>query len=58
VIVVFMLLFAPLTALVYGWMALGHVTYVGLLIGMSVAMLAFRLVMAAYQADCARAQER
>jgi len=45
----FMLLFAPLTALVYGWMALGHVTYVGLLIGMSVAMLAFRLVMAAYQ---------
>jgi Major Facilitator Superfamily len=44
-----MLLFAPLTALIYGWMALGHVSYVGLLLGMTVAMLAFRLVIAAYQ---------
>jgi MFS family permease len=44
-----MLLFAPLTALIYGWMAIGHVSYAGLLIGMSIAMLAFRLVMAAYQ---------
>jgi hypothetical protein len=44
-----MLLFAPLTALIYGWMALGHVSYMGLLLGMTVAMLAFRLVIAAYQ---------
>ncbi|MGA3158032.1 MAG: MFS transporter [Steroidobacteraceae bacterium] len=44
-----MLLFAPLTALIYGWMAFGHVSYAGLLLGMTVAMLAFRLVVAAYQ---------
>jgi MFS family permease len=45
----FMLLFAPLTALIYSWMAFGHVTYVGLLLGMTVGMLAFRFVVAAYQ---------
>src|SRR5580698_5472347 len=44
-----LLLFAPLTAFIYAWMAFGRVSYAGLLVGMMVAMLAFRLVVAAYQ---------
>lgn len=43
------LLFAPLTAFIYSWMAFGHVTYLGLLLGMTIGMLAFRFVVAAYQ---------
>jgi MFS family permease len=44
-----LLLFAPLTALIYGWMAMGHISYGSLLLGMTVAILGFRLVIAAYQ---------
>lgn len=45
----FLLLFAPLTALIYAWMAIGQVSYGGLMLGMIVAMLGFRFVIAAYQ---------
>jgi hypothetical protein len=45
----FLLLFAPLTALIYAWMAAAHVSYASLLVGMTVAMFGFRFVVAAYQ---------
>lgn len=45
----YLLVFAPLTAGILAWMAFGHLTYLGLLIGMMATMLAFRLIMAAYQ---------
>jgi len=44
-----MLLFAPLTALIYLWTAFAHASYLGLLVGMTVGMLSFRFVVAAYQ---------
>src|SRR5262249_50518311 len=45
----FFLIFAPLAAVVFFWMAAVPVTYYGLLIGMLFAMVAFRFVSAAYQ---------
>lgn len=45
----FFVLFAPLTVGVFIWMALSRLSYRGLLIGMILAMLSFRFVIAAYQ---------
>ncbi|HEY4085977.1 MAG TPA: MFS transporter [Bryobacteraceae bacterium] len=42
-------LFAPLTAVVFVWMAISPLSYNMLLIGMFLAMATFRLVQAAYQ---------
>jgi hypothetical protein len=42
-------LFAPLTAAVFIWMALVHLSYAGLLVGMILATLSFRFILAAYQ---------
>jgi Major Facilitator Superfamily len=44
----YFLIFAPLTAAVFLWMALSPITYAGLFVGMFLVMLAFRLVGAAY----------
>ena len=45
----FFLLFAPATAVVFLWMALSHLSYAGLLIGMLLVMILFRFIAAAYQ---------
>jgi len=45
----FFLIFAPATAVALIWMALSEFSYQGLLIGVLLAMLSFRLVAAAYQ---------
>jgi MFS family permease len=45
----YLLIFAPLTALAYAWLAWRELSMTGLLAGMLVAMLAFRFVGAAYQ---------
>jgi hypothetical protein len=45
----FFLIFAPLTAAVFIWMAVSTVSYRGLLIGMLLAMVASRFLAAAYQ---------
>jgi len=45
----FFLIFAPLTALAFIWMAFSQLSYGGLLIGMLVVMVLFRFLTAAYQ---------
>src|SRR6266851_7388930 len=45
----FFLIFAPVTAVVFIWMATSPVSYWGLVIGMLLAMLSSRFVAAAYQ---------
>jgi hypothetical protein len=45
----FFLIFAPLTAIAFIWLALAPFSYKGLLIGMLVAMFSFRYIGAAYQ---------
>ena len=45
----YFLLFAPVTAGVFVWMALCRLSYPVLLIGMILAMFAFRFILAAYQ---------
>jgi hypothetical protein len=45
----FFLIFAPMTAAAFLWMAASTVSYRGLLIGMLVAMSSFRFIAAAYQ---------
>lgn len=45
----YFLIFAPLTAMVFVWMAVSQLTYSGLFLGMLVVMFLFRFVMAAYQ---------
>jgi hypothetical protein len=44
----FFLVFAPMTALVFLWMALSQLSYAGLFTGMLLVMISFRLVAAAY----------
>src|SRR5579862_2343949 len=44
------LIFAPVTAIAFIWMAFSRLTYPGLLIGSLFVMLSFRLVMAGFQA--------
>jgi xanthosine utilization system XapX-like protein len=46
----YFLLFAPLTAAAFVWLAFSRLSYGGLLVGVMFAMLSFRFVMAAYQA--------
>jgi hypothetical protein len=41
-------LFGPFAMVVFGWMALSRLSYAGLMIGILLAMMAFRLMMAAY----------
>src|SRR5580698_5302390 len=45
----FFLLFAPLTAGVFIWMGMSHLSYQVLLIGMTLAMMSFRFILAGYQ---------
>ena len=45
----FFMIFAPVTAAAFIWMAVTHTTYRGLVIGMFLAMLSFRFITAAYQ---------
>jgi len=45
----FFLIFAPLTAAAFIWMATSRLSYRGLLIGMLLAMLSSRFILAAYQ---------
>jgi MFS family permease len=45
----FFLIFAPITAAVFIWMALSRLTFGGLTAGMLLAMISFRFTMAAYQ---------
>ncbi len=45
----YFLLFAPLTAAIFLWMAFTQISYVGLLAGMFLAMVSYRFVSAAYQ---------
>ena len=45
----YFLIFAPLTALAFIWLALSQLSYSGLMVGMFAAMLLSRLVTAAYQ---------
>ena len=45
----YFLLFAPITAAIFLWLAFSQVTYVGLTAGMFLAMVSFRFVSAAYQ---------
>ena len=45
----YFLLFAPLTAAVYIWMATTKLTYTSLFIGMILTMASFRFILAAYQ---------
>jgi hypothetical protein len=45
----FFLIFAPISALAFIWMAVSHTSYRGLLIGMLMAMLSSRFIVAAYQ---------
>jgi Na+/melibiose symporter-like transporter len=44
----FLLLFAPISAGVFLWMAFSHLSYTGLLAGMLLVMVTFRFVAAAY----------
>ena len=46
----YFLIFAPLTAAAFVWMAVTHLTYQSLFIGVLLVMFAFRFVTAAYQA--------
>jgi Na+/melibiose symporter-like transporter len=46
----YFLLFAPLTAAVFLWLAFSNLSYGGLLAGVILAMLSFRFIAAAYQA--------
>jgi Major Facilitator Superfamily len=43
------MIFAPVTAAVFVWMALSRLSYPGLLVGMILATLTFRFILAAYQ---------
>ena len=43
----FFLIFAPLTAVVFGWMALSQLSYAGLFMGMLLVMFTFRFIAAA-----------
>ena len=43
------LIFAPITAAEFIWLALSRLSYTGLLLGMLLAMMSFRLVTAGYQ---------
>jgi hypothetical protein len=43
------MIFAPITAAVFIWMALSRLSYPGLLIGMIMATMTFRFILAAYQ---------
>jgi len=43
------MIFAPVTTAVFVWMALSRLSYPGLLIGMILATLTFRFILAAYQ---------
>src|SRR5580704_11631758 len=45
----FFLLFAPLTAAVFIWMGVSRLSYGSLLVGMILAMMSFRFILAAYQ---------
>jgi hypothetical protein len=45
----FLMLFPSLTAMILMVMALGHVTYTSLLIGMTAVMISFQFIIAAYQ---------
>jgi hypothetical protein len=45
----YLLIFGPVTALAYAWLAWQELSFAGLMVGMVVATLAFRLVSAAYQ---------
>jgi MFS family permease len=45
----YLLIFGPVTALAYAWLAWQELTFSGLMSGMLVATLAFRLIGAAYQ---------
>ena len=45
----FLLIFAPLTALVFAWLAVSPLTYWGLFAGMMVAMISTRFIRAAFQ---------
>jgi hypothetical protein len=45
----YFLLFAPVTAGIFIWMALTHLSYEGLLAGMILGTLTFRFILAAYQ---------
>ena len=45
----FFLIFAPVTAVAFIWMALSRLSYRGLLIGMLLVMLSSRFIAAAYQ---------
>ncbi len=45
----YFLIFGPATAAAFLWMAFAGFTYAGLVVGMLLTMLSFRLVMAAYQ---------
>jgi hypothetical protein len=44
----YFLIFAPVTAVVFVWMAVSPITYPSLFVGMFLVMLAFRMVAAAY----------
>jgi hypothetical protein len=45
----FFLIFAPATALAFAWMAVSEFTYTGLVVGILLAMLSSRFILAAYQ---------
>ena len=45
----FLLIFAPITALVFAWLAVSPLTYTGLFIGMLVAMISTRFMRASFQ---------
>src|SRR5471030_1629746 len=45
----YFLIFAPVTAAVFVWMALSHLSYFGLFTGMLLVMASFRFVAAGYQ---------
>ena len=45
----YFLLFAPLTAAVFVWMAISHLSYALLIAGMILAMASFRFILAAFQ---------
>jgi len=45
----YFLLFAPITAAIFLWMAFTQISYIGLVAGMFLAMASFRFVSAAYQ---------
>jgi hypothetical protein len=45
----YFLIFAPVTAVIFVWLALSRLSYAGLFVGMLLVMLSFRFVMAAYQ---------